>query len=47
MLTSDHVTHMADEVDEDMMNAFKVFDKDGDGYIDRDELIKVMTMLGK
>lgn len=30
-----------------LKDAFKVFDKNGDGTIDRDELFKIMTELGE
>ncbi|XP_052273949.1 calmodulin-beta-like isoform X2 [Dreissena polymorpha] len=33
--------------DEELLDAFKVFDKDGNGYITADELKKVMTNLGE
>jgi Ca2+-binding EF-hand superfamily protein len=31
---------------EDIVDAFKVFDKDGNGYISHDELRSVMKQLG-
>ena len=33
--------------DDDVIAAFKVFDKNGDGYISSDELRQVMTQLGE
>lgn len=37
----------AADTEEDLLDAFKVFDKDNDGYITHDELRLVMKQLGK
>ena len=36
----------AEEEDEELRNSFKIFDKDGSGYIDADELRVVLEQLG-
>ena len=33
--------------EEELKSAFKVFDKDGNGFIDKDELMNVVTTLGE
>ncbi|KAK3605313.1 hypothetical protein CHS0354_003959 [Potamilus streckersoni] len=35
-----------DEIDYELLDAFKYFDKDGNGYIEREELKAVLTMFG-
>lgn len=37
----------ADGEEKEMLEAFKVFDKDGDGYIDTTELHDIMDTLGQ
>jgi calmodulin len=44
-LMSMHVNDRDDE--EDMMNVFRVFDKDGDGYITAEELKQAMLNLNE
>ncbi|XP_026463249.1 calcium-binding protein E63-1-like isoform X2 [Ctenocephalides felis] len=36
-----------DDVNKDLRSAFKVFDRDGNGYISRDELRTAMEMIGE
>ena len=38
---------LADEVCYEMQEAFNLFDKNGDGFIDREELKVVLTSIGK
>ncbi|KAH8305069.1 hypothetical protein KR059_004452, partial [Drosophila kikkawai] len=37
----------ADDVTEDLIAAFRVFDRDGNGFITRDELQTAMEMIGE
>ncbi|WAR16655.1 CALM-like protein [Mya arenaria] len=37
---------LADEVCYEMQDAFNVFDRDKDGYIDKEELKRVLTQVG-
>lgn len=37
----------AADTEDDLVDAFKVFDKDNDGFITHDELRQVMKQLGK
>lgn len=37
---------LADEVCYEMQDAFNIFDKNGDGYIDKNELKRVLTQIG-
>ena len=36
-----------EERDNDMMGAFKIFDKDNSGYIDKSELVRIVTSFGE
>lgn len=42
-----HALHVSPDSEEEIREAFKVFDKDGNGYISSAELRHVMTNLGK
>lgn len=42
-----HQNSMKDDVMEDLLAAFRVFDKDRNGYITRDELRVAMEMIGE
>jgi len=42
-----HQTPTEDDLMEDLLAAFRVFDKDGNGYITRDELKTAMDLIGE
>lgn len=46
MLTSGVLNKIPDEMDENLRDAFKILDKNNDGYIDKEELIFYMTKFG-
>jgi len=41
------VAAIPDDAGKDLMAAFRVFDKDGNGFITRDELKEAMEMIGE
>ncbi|XP_068149275.1 calcium-binding protein E63-1 isoform X4 [Drosophila tropicalis] len=45
--SSKQPTDEADDVTEDLIAAFRVFDRDGNGFITRDELQTAMEMIGE
>lgn len=47
MLTSGVLNKIPDEMDENLRDAFKILDKNNDGYIDKEELIFYMTKFGQ
>lgn len=47
IIEKDILKSLADEVCYEMQDAFNIFDKDGDGYITRSELKRVLTQVGK
>ena len=47
LVEKDILNKHPDEVSLEIMEAFNVFDKNGDGYIDFDELKVVLTQIGE
>ena len=47
MIEKDLLKKLPDELCYEMMEAFNTFDKNGDGFIDRDELKMVLTQVGE
>ena len=47
LIEKDILNKHPDEVSLEIMEAFNVFDKNGDGYIDFDELKVVLTQIGE
>ena len=47
MVEKDILKQLPDELCFEMMEAFKIFDKNGDGFIDREELKIVLTQVGE
>jgi Ca2+-binding EF-hand superfamily protein len=47
IIDKDILKSLADEVCYEMQDAFNIFDKDGDGFITRAELKKVLTKIGR
>ena len=47
IIEKDILKSLPDELCYEMQDAFNMFDKDGDGFIDREELKKVLTQVGK
>lgn len=46
-LSQDTSTDDADDITKDLIAAFRVFDRDGNGYITKDELKTAMDMIGE
>ncbi|XP_045181462.1 calmodulin-like isoform X2 [Mercenaria mercenaria] len=46
IIEKDILKSLADEVCYEMQDAFNIFDKDGDGFITKDELKRVLTQIG-
>ncbi|CAO1400026.1 unnamed protein product [Diamesa hyperborea] len=46
-LREDNTTTQDDDLTQDLVAAFRVFDQDNNGYITRDELQKAMEMIGE
>uniref|UniRef100_A0A646QDU6 Calglandulin n=1 Tax=Hemiscolopendra marginata TaxID=943146 RepID=A0A646QDU6_9MYRI len=47
LLMNEFSSHNEDEIMEELLAAFRVFDKDGNGYITRDELRQAMELIGE
>jgi len=46
IIEKDILKSLADEVCYEMQDAFNVFDRDRDGFIDKEELKKILTQVG-
>lgn len=47
MASQEEIGGQEDDIMEDLLAAFRVFDKDGNGYITRDELKMAMDLIGE
>ena len=47
VIEKDILKSLPDELCYEMQDAFNMFDKDGDGFIDKEELKAVLTQVGK